>query len=192
MSDEYVAPTYPPGFTGPGCPVAVPEKSERMRVFEENTLTWKEKVVKATLLIRNTHERDLFEQVLYRTATGQKVTVICGDLKISWGDIHEHCTQFPVLRDLYYMARSKGEELRQLLREDEADRRAVDGVDRGIYHQGFLVATEKKYSDSLLALMLKAGNPDKYADRQQVAHSGVVLNLQIEGVKRDPVEPIDV
>jgi len=188
MSDDYEIPDYGPGMTGPGVPVAVPEQSERMRVFEENTLTWKEKVVKATLVIKNAHERTRFEEVLYRTATGQKVINICGELKISWGDIAEHCSSHPQLRDLYYMARSKGEELRQLLREDEADRRAVDGVDHGIYHQGYLVANEKKYSDTLLALMLKAGNPDKYADRQQVAHSGVVLNLQIEGVHRNPID----
>lgn len=42
------------------------------------------------------------------------------------------------------------------LLEDEAKRRAVDGVDKGIYFQGDRIATEKVYSDSLLTTMLRA------------------------------------
>lgn len=40
--------------------------------------------------------------------------------------------------------------------EEEAERRAVEGVDEGVWHQGTCVGTERKYSDKLLSEMLKA------------------------------------
>jgi len=55
--------------------------------------------------------------------------------------------------------------------ELEAWRRAVDGTDKGVYHQGALVATEKQYSDSLLALMLKAKRK-AYRDNSKVELTG--------------------
>lgn len=47
--------------------------------------------------------------------------------------------------------------------EAEARRRAVEGYEKGVWHQGVMVGVEKQYSDSLLALMLK-GNRSKYRD----------------------------
>ena len=38
----------------------------------------------------------------------------------------------------------------------EAIRRAVHGVDKGVYYKGELVDTQKEYSDSLLTTLLKA------------------------------------
>jgi hypothetical protein len=52
--------------------------------------------------------------------------------------------------------------------EQEADRRAVEGVPRGIYYKGQLVATEREYSDSLLMFRLKALAPERYRERQEV------------------------
>lgn len=46
--------------------------------------------------------------------------------------------------------------------EAEARRRAVEGVEEPVFHQGVEVARVRKYSDSLLGLMLK-GNRKKYA-----------------------------
>lgn len=40
--------------------------------------------------------------------------------------------------------------------EEEAERRAVRGTDRGVWHQGALVGKETEYSDKLLSEMLKA------------------------------------
>jgi hypothetical protein len=61
--------------------------------------------------------------------------------------------------------------------EDEADRRAVDGVEVGVYHKGELVGTEVRYSDQLLALLLKANAREKYGDKvdQTVTAKGGVL-----------------
>lgn len=49
--------------------------------------------------------------------------------------------------------------------EDEAWRRARDGVDEPIVHQGMIIGTQKKYSDTLLIFLLKGIKPDKYADK---------------------------
>lgn len=48
--------------------------------------------------------------------------------------------------------------------EDEAVRRARDGVDEGIYYQGDVVGHVRKYSDTLLIFLLKAHKPEKYRD----------------------------
>jgi hypothetical protein len=49
--------------------------------------------------------------------------------------------------------------------EDEAWRRARDGVNKPIVYQGMVMGTQKEYSDTLLMFMLKGIKPDKYADK---------------------------
>ena len=56
--------------------------------------------------------------------------------------------------------------------ELEARRRAVEGVEKGVYHQGTLVATEQVYSDGLLTTLLKAKRADEFAERKQISGPG--------------------
>lgn len=49
--------------------------------------------------------------------------------------------------------------------EDEAVRRAKDGTLRPVFYKGEKVGTIREYSDTLLIFLLKARDPDKYADR---------------------------
>lgn len=49
--------------------------------------------------------------------------------------------------------------------EAEARRRALEGVQEGVFYQGTRIATVTKYSDSLLMFLLKAHRPEKYKDR---------------------------
>jgi uncharacterized protein YeaC (DUF1315 family) len=56
--------------------------------------------------------------------------------------------------------------------EAEAFRRAVEGTEKGVWHQGMQVGTEKQYSDSLLALMLKAKRKREYGDASKVELTG--------------------
>jgi hypothetical protein len=49
--------------------------------------------------------------------------------------------------------------------EDEAWRRARDGINKPIVYQGMVMGTQKEYSDTLLMFMLKGIKPDKYADK---------------------------
>jgi len=52
--------------------------------------------------------------------------------------------------------------------EDEAVRRAMDGVDEPIYQQGVKVGTKRRYSDVLLIFLLKGIYPDKYRERMGI------------------------
>lgn len=49
--------------------------------------------------------------------------------------------------------------------EDEAIRRAYEGVNKPVFQGGKKVGTIKEYSDTLLIVLLKARDPDRYKDR---------------------------
>lgn len=51
--------------------------------------------------------------------------------------------------------------------EAEAIRRAVQGVRKAVYYKGEIIDYEIVASDTLLAILLKATKPDKYADRSR-------------------------
>lgn len=52
--------------------------------------------------------------------------------------------------------------------EDEAHRRAFEGVDEPIVHQGVVMDTKKAYSDTLAIFLLKAHAPEKYRENSKV------------------------
>jgi hypothetical protein len=54
--------------------------------------------------------------------------------------------------------------------EQEARRRAIEGIERGVYYQGERVDTQREYSDTLMMFMLKARAPEKYRERLDVKH----------------------
>ncbi len=54
--------------------------------------------------------------------------------------------------------------------EDEARRRAVEGVEEPVFFQGNTVGHVRRYSDTLLIFLLKGRRPKKFKDR--VAHGG--------------------
>lgn len=56
--------------------------------------------------------------------------------------------------------------------EMEARRRAVEGVDKGVWYQGENVGTETVYSDALLTTLLKAKRADEFAERKQITGAG--------------------
>ena len=49
--------------------------------------------------------------------------------------------------------------------EDEATRRAVEGVDEPVFYQGKACGVVRRYSDTLLIFLLKGRRPEKYRDR---------------------------
>ena len=51
--------------------------------------------------------------------------------------------------------------------EKEAYRRAHDGCEKPIYHQGAECGRVKEYSDTLLIFLMKGRRPEKYRDRYQ-------------------------
>jgi len=57
--------------------------------------------------------------------------------------------------------------------EQEARRRAVDGIETNHYDKdGKLLFTDHKYSDLLLIFLLKGARPDKYRERSVIEHGG--------------------
>lgn len=56
--------------------------------------------------------------------------------------------------------------------EDEAHRRAFEGIDKPIVHQGVVMNTMKEYSDTLAIFLLKSHNPEKYRENSKVELKG--------------------
>lgn len=52
--------------------------------------------------------------------------------------------------------------------EAEADRRAVEGVDRPVFYDGNVVGHIREYSDTLLIFRLKALKPEKYRESYHI------------------------
>lgn len=59
--------------------------------------------------------------------------------------------------------------------QDEAVRRAVEGVDRPVFQGGEKVGVVRDYSDTLLVLLLKGAKPEQYRERQEVKHGGHMM-----------------
>lgn len=83
--------------------------------------------------------------------------------------------------------------------ENEARRRAVDGVDKPVYQQGQLVGHVTEYSDKLLEMLLRAHRPEKYRDNNSTP-GGVTVNIlsfadgtqKVELVPAPTQEPLDL
>lgn len=58
------------------------------------------------------------------------------------------------------------------LLEEEARRRAQDGVLEPVFYLGARVGSVRKYSDTLTIFLLKAHRPDKYRDNHRFEHTG--------------------
>jgi hypothetical protein len=57
------------------------------------------------------------------------------------------------------------------LLEQEAVRRARDGIDKPIVYQGKVVSTFKEYSDTLMNTLLRAERPSKYRENLNLTNS---------------------
>lgn len=64
--------------------------------------------------------------------------------------------------------------------EDEATRRAKDGVTKPVHYKGERVDEVQEYSDTLLMFLLKGRRPDKFRERHDVAVSGsIAVNINL-------------
>jgi hypothetical protein len=66
------------------------------------------------------------------------------------------------------------------LLEDEAIRRALDGVDKPVFYKGKEVSVIREYSDSLLMFLLKGKRKEKYGDSKHVKLEGGDNPLKME------------
>jgi len=56
--------------------------------------------------------------------------------------------------------------------EDEARRRAYEGVEEPVFYKGEVCGSIQRYSDTLLIFLLKGHKPDKYRDKSHVELTG--------------------
>lgn len=70
--------------------------------------------------------------------------------------------------ELFSAAWKEAERIGALRLEDEARRRAVEGWTEPVWHKGEMCGAVRKFSDTLLIVLLKAHHPEKYAERQKV------------------------
>ena len=75
--------------------------------------------------------------------------------------------------------------------EDEATRRAVEGIQHPVYYKGVRVDTYPEYSDTLLIFKLKGARPEKYkdgpttyVDNRSITHVDSVIQLIREARKQ--------
>src|SRR5580704_17843420 len=87
-----------------------------------------------------------------------------------WAKLNRACHYNWLKEDPTYKARfdaATSQAARTL--EDEAVRRAHEGIKKAIRYKGKILGYETEYSDSLLLALLKANAPDKFVDRSQLS-----------------------
>ena len=83
-----------------------------------------------------------------------------------WAKTHRQTHYFWMQHDPSYPARFRQAEMQAARTlEDEAVRRAHEGLRKPVWYKGKIVGYETEYSDTLLLAVLKANNPDKFRDR---------------------------
>lgn len=120
---------------------------------------------------------------LNRASVFLKAFRVCGNIKMAaeaakWDKAMHYrlMRKDPKYRALFEEAKKAAVEIL----EDEAQRRAVHGVNKPIYWQGEEVGQELVYSDSLLQFLLRGEKPEKYRDRYQ-GDSTTNINMRFTG-----------
>jgi hypothetical protein len=132
--------------------------------------------------IKDAHAREVFEGYLQHLANGGRTNDYLDSQNIVWVDMAEIIWQHQSLTDLQKTARKIGQVFRKQARLDEAHRRAVEGSQKPVFHRGEVCGYVTEYSDQLLAMLLKADDPDRFTDRKTVRHEGVMLSFNVKGI----------
>jgi hypothetical protein len=114
--------------------------------------------------------------------TPERKAAFCAALIASGGNVSRACEAVDIARPTAYEWRDEDEafarawdrakEIGLDTLEDEAVRRAYEGIDEPIVHLGVITDTMKKYSDTLMIFLLKGGKPEKYRERVDQRNSG--------------------
>jgi len=68
--------------------------------------------------------------------------------------------------------------------EDEAHRRAFEGLDKPVFYQGSECGAVREYSDTLAIFLLKAHNPEKYRENSKVE---LEANIRVNDMTDDEI-----
>jgi len=105
---------------------------------------------------------------------------------------------YPTAQRLIHVAQDAGDQVKAGQRLDAAHTRAVDGVEEILASGGKIVGSQRRYSDRLLELLLRADNPERFGRSKDDAGgnpAGVSITISFaeSGVPRDGGGPtIDV
>ena len=84
--------------------------------------------------------------------------------------------------DAYRTAFHEAHEEVKAALESEAVRRAIHGTDEPVYYKGKVCGQIRKYSDTLMIVLLKANFGDKYREKQSIEHSGQMQGGELKVV----------
>lgn len=113
--------------------------------------------------IRTAKTRARFLEALAATCNVSKA---CRLSRVARNSVYDWRDHDPVFAAQWAEALDRGGEVL----EDEAVRRAKDGLRKPVYQGGKLVGHVREYSDTLLIFLLKGAKPNKYGER--VEHRG--------------------
>lgn len=82
-----------------------------------------------------------------------------------WAKINRQTHYDWLEQPIYAAAFERSQKVAARTLEDEAVRRAHEGVRKTIRYKGKVVGYEQEYSDSLMLALLKANSPEKFRDR---------------------------
>lgn len=108
------------------------------------------------------------QQFLGLVANGASITRAARSIRMSRQYMYELRVKDPIFAAAWDAAEEEGTDLL----EDEATRRAAEGVEEPVYYKGDVAGFVRKYSDTLMIVLLKARRPDKYRERSETTHKG--------------------
>lgn len=119
-------------------------------------------------------------EFLALVADGEYVTIAADKCGFSRQAIYRKKWADAAFAERLADAQRVGDEIQVERMEREADRRAVEGFDKGVYYEGERVDTERQFSDTLLIVRLKAKRPNVYRERTTVEHEGGITNRVLQ------------
>jgi hypothetical protein len=99
-------------------------------------------------------------------AAGISVSGASKELNVGRSTIYDKLERDERFKERFDAAREEGV---QAL-EDEARRRAVEGVEEPVFYQGEIVGHVRRYSDGMLMFLLKALRPQTYREHLHHRH----------------------
>lgn len=132
-----------------------------------------------------------FVRLLENVASGERWKVALKEAGLTYLEASaKYFVKSKATKILVFAAGKLCQASRKLHIEEEAYRRAVDGYDEPVYTQaGKLAGHKKKYSDSVLMMLLRASDPEKYREVAAGAVAGgIVLQVNL-GLRPKNPEP---
>ncbi len=121
--------------------------------------------------------------------TPERMAAFLAALVASGGNVTRACEAVSICRMTAYVWRDADPEFAAAWEkakdagidalEDEARRRAFEGFEKPVFHQGAQCGAIREYSDTLTIFLLKGARPEKYRDR---------VSSEITGANGGPIE----